>query len=926
MTQFPSLFSSLRRPALFLLLLAAAGLLSQLSYAQVPSRIAPSFTASEVAPLKSSLHPLARAEFDRGRASSVTKVPRMTLVFSPSATQKAALAQLLKDQQNPASPSYHQWLTPAQFGARFGMSDQDIATTEAWLEAQGFTILDVAHGRDAIHFAGTVGQVESAFHTEMHQYMVQGETHLANSTVLTMPAALAGAVAGIRGIAQFRPKPMHTAARRPSADALKPGYTAGANADHYLTPNDIATIYDINALYNAGFDGTGQSLAVVGQSAISTTDLDAFRAAAGLAAKEPMQMLVPNTGASTVYSGDEDESDIDLEWSGAIAKNATVYFVYVGSDNNVGVFDAMEYAIDNKVAPIISISYGECEAEASSEPATLEPYLMQANAQGQTLLASSGDAGATACDDGNTAATHGLSVSYPASSAYLTAMGGTAFNEGTGSYWNTANDSGGGSAISYIPETVWNETAVANAQTTPQGLTATGGGQSILFGKPSWQVAAGVPNDNARDVPDISLDAAVYHDGFLYCSGGSCTTGFASSTNTLTVAGGTSFDAPIFAGTLALINQKNGSSGAGNINADLYSLYGTANASVFHDITTGDNKQPCASGSIDCPAGTTETGFSATAGYDLASGLGSIDAYNLAQIFPTLTTAVGGSVTTLTASSSTPVTGTAVTFTASVTAAAGTVLPTGSVNFSVNGTTVNVALTNGAASYAATFTTAGPETITATYSGDANYSSSSSSITVTVASSTSTGSFTLSATNVSVTLGNSANSTLTIQSASGYSGVVGLAYTVTPAFTGCLFADTIGVGANGTVTGTVTVDTLASDCTNTGARHLLKRVNAIVAAGTHPAPRPGGRGAGYPMAAAAVLAGLGMLRRRRKAWPVAMVLMLAGLGTLSGCGGSSGTPVTPQPTSTVYTFTLTGTDSVHSTVSASTTFTATVTQ
>ena len=932
MTQSPVSPLWRRGLSLFLLLAAMAALFGRPSLGQVPDRITSNLSTADAVALKGSLHPLARAEFDRGRVSGVTKVPHMTLVFTPSATQLADLKSLLAAQQNPGSSSYHQWLTPAQYAARFGMSNADIAAAEAWLQAQGFAIFDVSKGRDAIYFSGTVAQVEAAFRTEVHQYQVNGTMHLANSTALTLPAALATAVSGVRGIAQFPPHPMHSAVRRPSANAVKPQFYSTISQENYLVPDDITTIYDIKALYSAGYTGTNQTIAIVGQSAIATADIDAFRTASGLAIKEPVQVLVPNTGVSAVGS-DEDEADIDLEWSGAIAPDATIYFVYTGNDSSSDVFDAMNYAIDNVTAPVISISYGECEFYAGSLAQTFEPIFMKANAQGQTILASAGDTGATGCDSGVTGttvapATEGLQISYPASSAYVTAMGGTEFNEGSGSYWNTTNNADMGSALSYIPEMAWNDTATSNAQSPPGGFASTGGGASTLFGKPSWQVAAGVPNDGARDNPDISLDAANFHDAFLFCTAGSCTNGFRDASNDLTAAGGTSFDAPVFAGILTLINQKNSSAGAGNINPELYSLSASA-PTAFHDVTVGNNEQPCASGSIDCASGTTEIGYAAAAGYDLATGLGSIDAYNLANVFAATNPVGPGALivtgTTLTAATSTPITGTAVTFTASVTSASGTATPSsGTVAFTVDGgTAVAAMLTNGIATYAATFSTVGAHSVSAAYAGDATYAASTASLAVTVASSTTTGSFTMAATNVSVAASGSADSTLTVTGTNGYSGIVGLSYTAPTNFTGCLFASDIGVGTNGVVNSVVTVDTVNADCVSSGTRRMLARSKPVVAANETPSPVKPGRE--YPIAAAAVLAGLALLGRKRKAWPVAMVLLLAGLGTLSGCGGgSSSNPITLPQSGTTYTITLTGTDDVHTALTATTTFTVTV--
>jgi subtilase family serine protease len=256
----------------------------------------------------------------------------------------------------------------------------------------------------------------------------------------------------------------------------------------------------------------------------------------------------------------------------------------------------------------------------------------QANSQGQTIIAASGDAGAAACDYSSpispvTSATHGLAVNAPASVPYVTGMGGSEFNEGAGNYWTASTGTDViPSALSYIPEIVWNDTT--SPENTTGGLAAGGGGASIYFSKPAWQTGPGVPNDNARDVPDLSLNASPFHDGYLVCVEGNCVNGYRNTSQALTVAGGTSAAAPTFAGMVALINQQmNTPAGQGNINPILYSMAQTSPA-AFHDITTGNNMVPCAAATRGCPNGG-EIGYSAGVGYDQASGLGSVDAYNL---------------------------------------------------------------------------------------------------------------------------------------------------------------------------------------------------------------------------------------------------------------------------------------------------------
>ena len=311
-----------------------------------------------------------------------------------------------------------------------------------------------------------------------------------------------------------------------------------------------------------------------------------------------------------------------------MARNAKL--IYVNSKN--ALFTSLQYAVDQNLAPVISISYGLCEAQFSStDIATLTAMGQQANAQGQTIVSSSGDSGAADCDysaDPNNpvkSATHGYAVDVPASLPYVTGMGGTEFSEGddTGAtqYWNGTNNGNNGSAISYIPEMVWNDTVADGS------LAATGGGVSTLFTKPSWQTGAGVPADGQRDVPDVALSSSADHDGYLICSRSSCVNGYRRSDQTLNVIGGTSAAAPTFAGIVALLVQQTNQP-QGNVNPVLYGLAASA-PNAFHDITTGDNMVPCTQGTKDCPAGGM-IGYSAGPGYDLTTGLGSVDVGALA--------------------------------------------------------------------------------------------------------------------------------------------------------------------------------------------------------------------------------------------------------------------------------------------------------
>ena len=437
------------------------------------------------------------------------------------------------------------------------------------------------------------------------------ETHFANATEPSVPTAIAGVVKHIRGLNDFRMKPAKRMAQ--------PLYTS-TRGNYYLSPDDVATIYNVAPLYANGTDGTGQKLVVAGQTQINLSDIQLFRSKFGLSPNDPQTVLVPGAGDPGISKDDLPEADLDIEWAGAMARNATILYVY--SDD---VMVAVQYAIDQNLAPVVSTSYGSCELETSkADAATLRSWAQQGNAQGITWFSASGDTGAADCGDSQNS---GLAVDLPGSIPEVTSVGGTEFNESSGIYWNTATGSTGASVLSYIPEIAWNNSALDGEP------SATGGGASVLFDKPSWQVGAGVPSDSARHVPDISLAASADHDGYLVYSGG-----------TLQVFGGTSVPTPTFAGMTVLLNQAlamNGT-GLGNINPQLYAL-AQSNPAAFHDVSSGNNivTVPCSRRSRNCVE--TAVGYSAGTAYVQATGLGSID---LSALSAAWTSTVAGAVQT----------------------------------------------------------------------------------------------------------------------------------------------------------------------------------------------------------------------------------------------------------------------------------------
>jgi hypothetical protein len=582
-------------------------------------RIVTAIRDADVRHLQGNVHPEARAQFDRGQVADSTLLPRVTLFFTPSPGQHAALRQLLAEQQDRSSPNYHRWITPDEFGARFGLTQNDLNKVISWLESRGFAVQEVPASRNAVIFSGSAQQVGAGFQTSIHHYVRNGEQHYANASEPTIPAALAGIVSGFAGLNDFAPKPNRIIRSVPGPT---PSFDTGSGG-HFLAPADFGMIYDVQPLYNRGIDGTGQKIVVVGQSDIQLSDIAQFRSLLGLPAKSPQVVLVPGAGDPGMKDRDLQEAELDLEWAGAVARNATLIYV-----NSTNAWESLQYAVKNNLAPVISVSYARCEPEFSASDVQFFILLgEQANAQGQTIVVSSGDSGAAACDAlFAPQAQKGPAINMPASLPYVTAVGGTEFNEGSGAYWSTANNTANGSALSYIPEVTWNDSYAGS------GIQATGGGPSTLFTKPSWQFGPGVPSDGVRDIPDISFSASAVHDAYLICD-----ETFNSTTKTFTpvcpngyfggfgAVGGTSVSAPAFAGLVALLNQSMNSP-QGNINRTLYSL-ASLSPNPLHDITSGSNAVPCQTnppGSA-CPA-SGSMGYSAGPGYDMATGLGSVDA------------------------------------------------------------------------------------------------------------------------------------------------------------------------------------------------------------------------------------------------------------------------------------------------------------
>src|ERR1035441_5387638 len=377
------------------------------------------------------IHPMAKAENDLGPLDVSVPLPAITLVLSQTPEQQADLDGFLTAQQDPSSPDYHRWLSPEQYADRFGASPDDIAKITAWLEQHNLHVTTVGRARTSVVFTGASGDVGTALEISFHRYSVDGRTHFANTAEPSLPIALQTAVRAIHGLHDFRMQP-----RAVQRQTLDPHYTSGASGNHYLSPDDFGTIYNLKALWSAGYNGTGQKIVIAGQTQVALSDIQKFRSRFLLPAADPQMILLPPPFQDPgTVNGDLGEADLDLEWSGATAPNATLIYVY-----SLNVMDAVQYAIDQNLAPVLSLSYGLCEPDSLlSDMQTMQSWARQANAQGMTWVNAAGDSGGADCLGGSSTSGAALAVDSPADIPEVPGIGGTPLSERSGPYRNHNN-------------------------------------------------------------------------------------------------------------------------------------------------------------------------------------------------------------------------------------------------------------------------------------------------------------------------------------------------------------------------------------------------------------------------------------------------------------------------------------------------------
>jgi pseudomonalisin len=530
---------------------------------------------------------LAAPETPIGQVDPQFRMDRMVLLLQPSAAQQQMLDALAAAQQDEGSPLFHQWLTPADYADFFGIPADEATTIASWLVSHGFHVDEIPASRRMIVFSGTAGAIDTAFHTQMMRYTAHGEERIANSNNPVIPAEFAEEIGGIAGLHNQRSAPQHT-----------PVAEFAAGPANYLAPADLATIYDIAPLYARSATGADSAIAVLARSNLLPGDIAAFRDAFGLP-QNPPTVIVNGPDPGIVNQTDLEETELDVEWAGAIAPQAAIDVVASASTQTIdGILLSAEYAVDHNVAPIIALSYGECEAHLGfAENAMLAALWEQAAVEGITVVVAAGDAGAADCDDPAAfAATQGRGVNGMCSTPWSLCVGGTEFADEKGRYWSIDSSTNGESALGYIPETAWNESG-----TPAGGLWAGGGGSSQLYARPSWQPGSAA----TRRVPDVAFSSAS-HDAYLVWLNGA-----------QVADSGTSAATQVMAGIAALLGESEGER-LGTLGPVLYGMAPFYSA-AFHDIVTGNDSVPGVAG------------FKAIPGYDEATGLGSIDAAELAR-------------------------------------------------------------------------------------------------------------------------------------------------------------------------------------------------------------------------------------------------------------------------------------------------------
>ncbi len=377
----------------------------------------------------------ARAQNMAGAMVPLNGQMHVTVVLKRDAATENAFETLLEAQQTPGTALYHQWLTPAQLGSMFGVAPADLQAVESWLQQEGLTVTRVEPNGVLVDVAGSVAAIGNAFRTDFAEFNVGGEARLSATQEPSVPAALEAVIAGVHGLTQSRLRPQNVATAVKADAAGVSRVSTGAKAmtsgnplltatsgQHFLSPNDFRTIYDLNPVVAAGntgatIAGKAQRVAIVGRSRVAATDISQFESLTGLPTAQP-NVIIPTGGIDpgTTNGGDQDEATLDVDRVMGTAPGVGVDLVVSGDSNTVsGIYTAAAYEVNTLVDPIMSISFGDCEADAGQQGvAVWDTLFSAAAAEGISVFVSSGDSGAAGCDGDSTKipVTQSASINY----------------------------------------------------------------------------------------------------------------------------------------------------------------------------------------------------------------------------------------------------------------------------------------------------------------------------------------------------------------------------------------------------------------------------------------------------------------------------------------------------------------------------------
>lgn len=789
---------------------------SELSSGAPASRLSGDWRTSPLVRIPGSTPRASRLALAEAAAPPSARLERVVLLLSSSTAQQKALTVALADLHDPSSPHYHQWLTPASFARDYANSASDVSALSDWLESEGLEVAPAPTGRGWIEFSGTVADVEHAFHTRIAAQTTSAGTRFLLADTISVPGALAPLVLGLSSLdgvvsepALTSPEPVAVPASELASQSLP--------AAPALSPQLVAQLLHLAPLHATGIQGTGQTIAIAARSNVNLADFAAFRSAFGLDAST---LKILPAGPDPGRTADQAEATLSASWAAAAAPAARIVLVpATTTDATDGIDLSLAAIIDRQLASTVAIGYSACEASLSPAHQALYAALYrQAAAEGISVVAAAGDSGPSACRLAGDASpvSAGYGVNGLASTPWNTSIGAAAFDSPTVAHQSTSLSA-------------WSPARAAGPS------YASGGGSSALYSAPSWQPIPAQAQQQLpqqavhnRLLPDLALPTAL--DSSLSPGLAYCFSGLEPATSCALVrSGGSSPAAALFAGIAALVDQKYGPQG--NVAPRLYAL--SRQAGIFTDVDHGSAQLPCAAGSPGCGPDSL-IGYSAVPGFDLATGLGVVDAQSLVARWasPDATGTAAASVNlsvSPTELNSTYNPSASITLAANVISETGGATPTGTVIFvdssEMQPISSAVAVNS---SGVATVTVAGVfgvggNEIFASYSGDSTYASATSSPDLNINIQPSTTSLAVVPSATSVTPGQTITATVTLTVGSPPEGSVSPTGVVTMDVDGLPTATAPLATTAGVTTATFSIVIPAS---STLATHALQAVYA----------------------------------------------------------------------------------------------------